>query len=467
MMSYSGASNAYSGNLLRLLLFGFLLANLACVLLSYLGHTMQPTMIGQFLTVHLKNVGDSWGTMAVAHEWLTTHPGGRVYQAIFFDAHIRFQYPLTSLLLFKAIDLLPARPESLLDLVSWYSIWAQSAVMGLVAVELAKREGVAVARDRKIGIAVVTALMTLTFFPILRGFAIGQAQVWFDGFFFLACLFWLRGHWGRSGAMIGIICIFKPQLGLLLVWAVLRRNWGFAAGFLCVTVPAGLAALHFYGLRNNLDYLTVLGFLSRHGEIFYPNQSVNGLLSRFINPIDSRIWYGDSFPPYHPIVYYGTALSSAGLVLFGLLFRVRSEPRSFRSLLMAALAFTAASPIAWEHHYGILLPVLICLAADASRLPWLREKAVRVLIFAASYVLVGQDFFMIVMHLFPPNSLAYSFYFLAACGALASLATFKAPLTASSIQERISAPYRSTTTGGRATQAFQPPDEGGRMGASV
>jgi hypothetical protein len=435
MMSDSGATDAYSRNLLWLLLLGFVVANLASALLWHIGHTMQPTMFGQFLTVDLQNGGDSWGTMAVAHEWLTAHPGGRVYQAIFFGQHIRFQYPLTSLLLFKAIDLLPARPKSLLDLISWYGIWAQSAVMGLIAVDLAGRARVAMTRNRQVGIAAVTALMTLTFFPILRAFVIGQAQVWFDGFFFLACLFWLKGYWTRAGAMIGIICIFKPQLGLLLAWAVLRRNWRFAAGFMCVTVPAGLAALHFYGLRNNLDYLSVLGFLSRHGEIFYPNQSVNGLLSRMVNPIDSRIWHGDSFPPYNPLVYYGTALSSAILVFLGLFFRVQSEPRSFRSLLLAALAFTMASPVAWEHHYGILLPVLICLAADAARLPWSYEKAVRVMLFAASYTLVGQDFFMIVMELFPPNSLAYSFYFLAAIGALASLATFRAPFPASSTQD--------------------------------
>ena len=48
-----------------------------------------------------------------------------------------------------------------------------------------------------------------------------------------------------------------------------------------------------------------------------------------------------------------------------------------------AISLTLASPIAWEHHYGIFLPVFAVLLADSlgdgRRLTWL----------AAGYVLIG------------------------------------------------------------------------------
>src|SRR5262249_37752851 len=51
-----------------------------------------------------------------------------------------------------------------------------------------------------------------------------------------------------------------------------------------------------------------------------------------------------------------------------------------------ALSLTMASPIAWEHHYGILLPVFALLLASSLG-HW-----VRVLLLAGSYVLISNFF---------------------------------------------------------------------------
>src|SRR5262249_27549320 len=152
-----------------------------------------------------------------------------------------------------------------------------------------------------------------------------------------------------------------------------------------------------FGLADHLDYLRVLSFMSQHGEGYYPNQSINGLLNRLMSITEPRLYanlefFPDRFPPFNPWVYGGT-LIAAVLVLLTALFplptlrRVRGREGWGRDRVIdfciMALSATIASPIAWEHHYGILLPVFAVLlaTAPASRglLTWL----------AASYVLTS------------------------------------------------------------------------------
>ncbi len=71
-----------------------------------------------------------------------------------------------------------------------------------------------------------------------------------------------------------------------MLWALLRREWRFAAAF-AATASWGLAgSIMAYGFANHVDYLRVLEFLAERGETFYPNQSVNGLLNRVMVLVD-------------------------------------------------------------------------------------------------------------------------------------------------------------------------------------
>jgi hypothetical protein len=76
-------------------------------------------------------------------------------------------------------------------------------------------------------------------------------------------------------------------------------------------------------------------------------------------------WLEHGFPPYHPLVYWGTLLTSVlmiGVALFA--GRTRADERSLLvSYLSAALLITMASPIAWEHHYGIMVSIYACVLA--------------------------------------------------------------------------------------------------------
>ncbi len=307
---------------------------------------------------------DSWDPMIAALDWLQGPHEGKLYQSIFFQQQIKFQYPPTSLLPIAAMRAVgvPLSPD-LLNVVGWAWIVVTALALAGFTVVLAERSGVAAKGDMLTralvgGMAVVT---TLTFYPVMLAYTIGQVQVWINAIFIFACLAWVLERRGIAGMLIGAICLLKPQFGLFLIWGLLRGNWSFLVGWCVVVVPASILSVALFGLANNLDYLTVLQFLSSHGENYFHNQSVNGLLNRLLVPGDSQV-VPPVFPPYHPVVYFGTLITSLALVLAALFLRGRAADRGgFLDFLTAALTFTIASPIAWEYHYGIALPILVAI----------------------------------------------------------------------------------------------------------
>jgi hypothetical protein len=237
--------------------------------------------------------------------------------------------------------------------------------------------------------ALLVGGLTLTFYPVVKAFTLGQIQVWVNALFALGMFTWATRCKVLSGILIGLIGLIKPHYGLLLVWAALRREMRFAAAC-ALTIAVGVASsVAVYGLGNHLDYLRVLSFLSQHGEAYYPNQSVNGILNRFMSISSPEAFVtldlpAGQFPPFTPWIWASTLTSSLALLGFALLrSRRRDANGSVIDLALMALACTMASPIAWEHHYGITLPIyavlLVCSLGDHKRLTWL----------AISYVLVS------------------------------------------------------------------------------
>jgi hypothetical protein len=55
---------------------------------------------------------DSWGTMRAALDWFWQHPGGRMYQQLFFVEGIKFQDPPTSLLPLYTLSLFGIHPAN-------------------------------------------------------------------------------------------------------------------------------------------------------------------------------------------------------------------------------------------------------------------------------------------------------------------------------------------------------------------
>jgi hypothetical protein len=200
----------------------------------------------------------------------------------------------------------------------------------------------------------MVAFLGLLFYPLTLGTAIGQIQTVLTLLFTLAVWFWIRERKAAAGAAIALICIFKPPLTLFLLWAVLRRQWRFLASLAAITVFAQVLSGFLYGWRNEFDYAAVLAYLSRHGEIIGDNQSVNGLLERWLGNGDPVVWTATSpYPPFNLVVYLGTLVSSAVLLGFAFLApRLRAAEATVSDFLLFGLASTMASPIVWTHHYA-------------------------------------------------------------------------------------------------------------------
>jgi alpha-1,2-mannosyltransferase len=95
------------------------------------------------------------------------------------------------------------------------------------------------------------------------------------------------------------------------------------------------------------------------------------------------------FPPFTPWIYALTLVTSAGILFSGLLHRsAPSNPPRLLDFAAMTLSCTMASPIAWEHHYGILLPIYAVALAHAldsrTRLVWLGISYVLVSTFIAA-----------------------------------------------------------------------------------
>jgi alpha-1,2-mannosyltransferase len=309
---------------------------------------------------------DSLKPMLFAVKSFESSPQTPIYQSIFFDQHIKFIYPLISLLPVWALDRLGLSYKQLYwvsNSVCWLSTLATIWFCVRIATQLAQR-GAQVPQDRRnrIYLAVAIAGGGLFFYPLIRANWLGQAQAVITLLFTLAFYAWLEGNEVLSGIAIGLTVMIKPQYGLLLFWTLIRKKYSaFYSGTICVALGI-LASIAVFGWHQNLGYFSVLRFLSRHGESFAANQSMNGLLNRLLMNGSNLQWSLTDYPPYRPAVYCGTLISSA-LLLALALFLPWSQVRkgSAADLACFSLAVTMSSPVAWEHHYAILLPILIWL----------------------------------------------------------------------------------------------------------
>jgi hypothetical protein len=314
---------------------------------------------------------DSWIPMTAAVWCLRLFPDRPLYDTLFFTLKMKFQYPPTSLLVMYPHFLHhrsnPLEPPGLgwveiLNKISWVLVFATAACVADVLRRLtAGAPGAPEGRAGRVVLAAAGVFLSLTYFPVVHGFELGQIQVWLNAGFAATVWCWVVGWRTAAGVLAGMLCLIKPQYGVLLLWGLLRRQGRFVlAGAL--TGAAGLAvSVALFGLANHLNYFRVLSFIARHGESFYPNQSVNGLLHRLLGNGNNLEWEKAAFAPYHPFVYYGTTISSLALLALGL-FGLRRQGRgSALDLGMAALCCTLASPVAWEHHYGVFLPVYAVL----------------------------------------------------------------------------------------------------------
>ena len=163
------------------------------------------------------------------------------------------------------------------------------------------------------------------FMPITLAYSLGQAQIFLDLFFTLLVLFWIEGRERPAGVMMALLAMVKPQFGLLLLWAALRRRWNALGAGMAALGVGGAVSLAVFGVRNNLDYLGVLAGLSRKAQSHYANQSIFGLLNRAIFNGENLPYHPYVYPPYVPWIYAVTLATTAALVLLALAYRWRER----------------------------------------------------------------------------------------------------------------------------------------------
>jgi hypothetical protein len=371
----------------------FLLANVALdVGLAALGQRVTAL---DYTRAVLRGVGfdDSWRPMRLALAHLDAPGAPPLYQAIFFERGVKFQYPPSSLLPLAALRAAfgpGAVSDAALNRLARLAGVATAALAAWLLLR-ASRESTATATAGRLDVALRAACafaLAATFYPLVRGLYLGQLQTVVDLLFAALVLAWLTGRQGLAGALAGLACALKPTLGLLGVWGLMRRHARFTRAF---AVSLGLLAVTsawLYGLGHLADYARLLSYVSAHGEVYQPNQSLNGLAHRLVGSGDALRWSPEALAPYHPAVHAVTLAGGLALAWLALGYR-RADARGaeLEDLCAAALAATMAAPIAWEHHYGIALAVF------AVALPRTLAKGGRggVIVLGVAYALLAHD----------------------------------------------------------------------------
>jgi alpha-1,2-mannosyltransferase len=312
-----------------------------------------------------------------------------IYETVFFERRTKFQYPLTSLLPLQLLRVLglenDGRLYRLFTVASRFSVWVTLGLsLALFIRSNTRNLGTKAPLPVRIfAFAFPVVVSGLTFFPLMKAYALGQVQIFISALFCAGLYCWLTERYRSAGALVGLMTLLKPQYALFTIWFALRRKFGALCANVAVLALGGTAAVVVFGWQECLKYLEVLSFIAKRGEGYYPNLSVNGLLNRALLNGDNLDFSMHSFAPYHPFVYAATAATSALLIGLALWYPSgagrRSKVEDFCTLAVTA---TVASPVAWEHHYGILFPIFALFAA--SGLP-----SRNLLWFAGAYLLVS------------------------------------------------------------------------------
>jgi hypothetical protein len=316
-----------------------------------------------FLRIHQKV--DSWKPMEEAFNYLQSKQQKPLYYEIFFNKKTKFQYPVTSLLIFsilKTIIPLNTSWSGILGVISWIFVIIMIVfVIEIFNLSLKGDSGDfpdCSSKSELIIRAVLIVTLVLTFYPVVKAYTLGQIQVWINSLFTILFWCWMKEKKEVAGIIAGIICLLKPQYTIILLWSILRKQWVFVSTFITTILIGLLTSILVFGFINNINYLRVLSYIAKHGESFYPNQSVNGLLNRLLFNGNNLEWIEHSFPPFHPWVYFGTLSSSLVLISIALLRPKKQYERgNIIDFSIISITCTMASPVAWEHHYGILLPI--------------------------------------------------------------------------------------------------------------
>jgi hypothetical protein len=324
------------------------------------------TPLIRMLTGASADASDSWMPMFNALSWHRVYGDG-IYAHVFFEQGVKFQYPPSSLLPLMLIETVTPLTYDLLNAINRAVFLGTCLAVGVLAYLVIERIDHLgqIGRGDRLVLAGFCAGACLVFYPLTMAISLGQIQAWINFVFVLACICWLQDRKATTGVLIGLLCLIKPQLALIGIWALIRKEWRLAAGMLACGMVGLAISVAIFGIDEHIEYMKALSFIAARGEAYYPNQSLNGLLQRLIG--HAPVFETNAFPPYDPVVHIGSLIGSVLIIALALFApRARGQAQHLLEFQFAALAFSIASPVAWEHHYGIVAPMLVVLFAMAA-----------------------------------------------------------------------------------------------------
>jgi hypothetical protein len=354
--------------------------------------------------------------------WTESQGQGLLYSDLLIGKNIKFQYPPTALLISKFIETNNIGILEFSTATTFVFIFIMLAgVIGTTLYSYREYSTPALSLNEKIFVGLLLTLLLFTFYPVVKAGTLGQIQVWLNAFFALAILSYITGYEILAGVLLGIMASIKPQYALFVLWGLIRGNRRLVIAMIVTGVIGLIFGISEYGIATYVDYLRGLSFLSQHGESFYSNQSFNGLAGRFFSVrypdvFNNLRWRGYYFPPYNFWVFSFTQITSIAILVIALIKgKSQTKESSVADFCLMGLALTMASPIAWEHHYGILFPIFICLWL----IMWfgnttLKNKWAKIA-FILSYLLAANN--ISIANMLAPTyiNILQSYLFIAAC----------------------------------------------------
>jgi hypothetical protein len=325
---------------------------------------------------HVQQWTDSWLPMMKSLDYFRAHPTLPIYDAKLYDTLI---YPLASelpLVAMRKIGMSDAAMLRTLAVLSFAAVWGVAAVSLLMGRWLLRRRGAELTWP-----AVVAVVLTcLGCYPLIKGYSLGNAQTFLSFGFAVLLLLWTTGRERSAGVVAALLTAVKPQFILLLVWMLVRKRWGAAWAFVACGVVLIAASVAVFGWHNNLDYIGVLAGLSHKAQSHYANQSMFGTINRMIFNGENIGYTPYVYTPYIPWVYRVTVITALVLVGLVLVYPWKKLRGSTADIAAMAIASVAASPMAWEHHYGIVVAIAawawFAHACWMKKRPWVLGAAV-------------------------------------------------------------------------------------------
>lgn len=313
---------------------------------------------------------DSWAYMVQGDLAWHQHPD-RIYETTFFNHNVRFIYPPTSLFLYRAwqsartVGIHPFTALKATLFLAFIGTWIVSCQFFFSLLPRGMMDDSSF--TQRWCLRIVLAVLICTFLPLINALFLGQVQTLLNFFLIFSAFLWLKGYRKAPGILIGLACWLKPPMALFVIWGLLRRQWSFIVSLASMLVLGVALSLAIFGVHNTTEYLAVLDYLGRHGDALFTNQSLNGLLHRVMH-VGSPVTWVHGYPPFSRAIYFATLASSAMYLLAAVLVPgIRRINGTITDFLIFAMADIMASPIAWEHHYGVFFLVFLLWLPDTLR----------------------------------------------------------------------------------------------------